>query len=132
MSVDFTGSWKADLSRSKLLGVQPKAMTVDIAHSEPELRQEIVVTREDGSDERITFRCRTNGEPHQCRFNGNEVRGSAHWQGEQLVIEMWMQHGEREFYLWDCWSLSADGQTLTMEHRNDALAGQIAVLRRIN
>lgn len=107
-------------------------MAMDIAHSEPELRQEIVVTKQDGSQERITFRCLANGEPDQCRLNEKEVRGTAHWQGERLVIELWIQQGERELYLCDCWSVSPDGQTLTMEHRNDALAGQVAVLRRTN
>ena len=132
MHADFTGHWQADLSQSKLFGPPVTAMTVEIAHSGPDLRQEIVATREDGGEQRITFRCRTDGEPDQCRFNGEAVPGAARWQGEELVIELWMQQGEREFYLCDCWSLSPDGQTLTMEHRNDALAGQRCVLRRIS
>ncbi len=102
MASNFTGRWKADLSQSKLLGPVPKAMTVAIAHSDPDLRQEIVVTKQDGSEE------------------------------DELIIELWMQHGERELYLCDCRSLSPDGQMLTMEHRNDALAGQVAVLHRIS
>ncbi len=132
MSVDFTGCWKADLSQSKLLGPPPKTMTIAIAHSEPDLWQEIVVTKQDASEERITFRCRTNGEPDLCQLNGKEVRGKAHCEGEELVIELWIQQGTRELYLCDCWALSPDGQTLTMEHRNDALAGQVTVLHRMN
>ena len=130
MSVNFTGFWKADLTQSKLLGPRSMAMVMDIAHSEPDLEQEIVVTKEDGSEERIAFQCRTNGEPDQCRLAEKEVRGCARWHGDELVIELWVQQGARELYLCDCWSLSADGQTLYMEHRNDALAGQLAVLRR--
>jgi hypothetical protein len=130
MSIDFTGRWKADLSQSRLLGPPPKAMTMAIVHSEPDLRQEIAVTKEDGSEQRITFRCQTTGEPDQCRFNEEAVRGTAQWQGEELVVELWIQQVGREFYLCDRWSLSPHGQTLTMEHRNDALSGQVAVLRR--
>ena len=132
MSVDFTGRWKADLSRSNLLGIVPQAMIITIAHSEPDLHQEIVVTKQDGSEQRMVFCCRTNGEPGHCRLDGQAVRGTARWQGEELVIEIWMPHGTQELYLCDCWSLSPDGQTLTMEHRQDALAGQVAVLRRTN
>jgi hypothetical protein len=132
MRVDFTGIWRADLSASKLFGPPPKAITVTIAHSEPDLRQEIVMTKDDGSEQRITFRCVTNGEPDQCLFDGKDVPGRAHWRGEELVIELWMREGPSELYLCDCWSLSRDGQTLTMEHRNDALAGQVVVLRRMN
>jgi hypothetical protein len=130
MSVDLTGRWQADLSQSRLLGQQPKALAMDIAHSEPELRQEIMVTREDGSEQRIVFECRTEGGPDQCRLDGREIRGKTGWQEDELVIELWIQHGTREIYLCDCWSLSPDRQTLTMERRNDALAGQVTVLHR--
>ena len=129
MAVDFTGVWKADLSRSKLLGPPPKAMTVTIAHSDPELHQEIVVTKADDSEERVAFQCRTDGAPDHCSLNGAAVRGSAHWEGDELVIELWIQRAAGELYLRDCWSLSADRKTLTMEHRDDALAGQVTVLR---
>lgn len=131
MSADFTGRWQADLSHSKLFGPPAQAMRMQIAHAEPELRQEIVVTKKDGSEQRVTFTCVTNGEPGECRFNGQEVRGSARWQGDELVIELWMPQGTTELYLCDYWSLSSDRQTLTMEHRNDALAGQVAILHRI-
>ena len=130
MSADFTGIWHADLSRSKLLGPIPQAMTVRIAHSDPDLRQEIWVTKSDGSVESTYFQCRTTGEEGHCLLNGNLLRGVARWQGEELVIELWIQQGELEVYLCDCWSLSPDGQTLRMEHRNDALAGQVAILER--
>lgn len=132
MSVDFSGRWTADLSKSKLLSPRPKAMVVMVAHSEPDLRQEITVTKDDGSEQRIVFECRTNGETDRCRLDGKEVRGQAQWRGEELVIELWMRHGDREIYLCDCWSLSPDRQTLTMEHRDDALAGQVTFLRRMN
>ncbi len=120
------------MSASKLLGPAPKAITVTIEHSDPELQQEILVTKEDGREQRIVFRCRTNGEPGQCLLDGKEIRGSPRWRGDELVIEIWSQEGAHELYLCDCWSLSTDGQTLTMQHRNDALAGQVAVLHRMN
>ncbi len=62
---------------------------------------------------------------------GKRLAGSANWQGDELIIELWMPQGTGELYLCDCWSLSPDGHTLTMEHRDDALAGQVAVLHRI-
>jgi hypothetical protein len=42
-----------------------------------------------------------------------------------------MSLGGRELHFRDCWSLSPNGQILTMEHRDDDLAGQIAVLQRM-
>ena len=36
--------------------------------------------------------------------------------------------GTREMYFCDCWFLSPDAQTLSIEHRKDDLAGQLTVL----
>jgi hypothetical protein len=130
MSVNLTGIWKANLPKSRILGPMARAITVAIAHSDPELQEEIVVTKLDGSEERIVFKCCTNGEPGKSLLNGRAVDGSAKWEGEELVIESRMQSGTREFHFCDCWSLSPDGLTLSMEHRDDDLAGQITVLDR--
>jgi hypothetical protein len=47
-----------------------------------------------------------------------------------LVIESAMKVADREVRLRDHWSLSADGQTLTMAHPDDDLAGQTSVLEK--
>jgi hypothetical protein len=130
MSVNFTGIWKANLSRSRFLGAQSAAVTAKIEHSDPELRAEMVVTKADGGEERVVFQCWTNGEQDKSLLNGRAVRGNARWEGEELVIESWMQMGTRELHFCDYWSLSRDDQTLSMEHRNDDLAGQLTVLDR--
>jgi hypothetical protein len=61
----------------------------------------------------------------------NSIRGSARWEGDELIIESWIRLGTREMHFCDCWSLSSDGRTLTMEHRNDDLAGQLTILDRV-
>jgi hypothetical protein len=130
INVNFTGNWKADLSKGKFLGPPPAALTARIKHSEPELRLEMLVTKEDGSEDRVLFQCWTNGEQGRSLLNGNAVRGSARWEGAELVMETWARFGEREMHFYDCWSLSPDSQTLTMEHRAGDLQGQIVVLDR--
>ena len=54
------------------------------------------------------------------------------WEGAELIIESWMRAGEREMHFRDCWSRSPDAQRLTMEHRDDDLAGQLTILDRAN
>jgi hypothetical protein len=130
MSVDFTGTWNADLSKSRLLGPTPKALSVNIEHSDSELQEEMLVTNIDGSEDRVLFKCGINKGKHECLLNGRVVRGGARWEGEELVIELWVQIGTREMHFRDCWSLSVNGQTLSMEHRDDDLAGQITVFER--
>ena len=129
--IDFTGTWKANLAKSKLLGPSPKSLTMEIGQSQTDLHQEIVVTRQDGNENRMTFHCSLNGEQNKSSLNGNPLRGSASWQANELLIESWLNAGERELHLRDFWSLSDDRKTLIMEHREDDLAGQRTVLERL-
>jgi hypothetical protein len=131
MNVDFTGVWKADLHKSRFLGPPPKALSVTIKQSEPELEEEIAVTKHDGSKDRVVFKCWINGEQDRNLLNGSPVQGVARWDGKELVIESRLQVGTREMHFRDCWSLSADRKTLIMEHRNDDLAGQLTILDRV-
>jgi hypothetical protein len=128
---DFTGTWKANLDKSKLLGSQPIALTMRITHSQTELHQEIEVTRPEGNQDRMTFTCWTNGEQEKSSLNGSPIRGSATWQGNELLIESWLKLGSGELHFRDFWFLSDDRETLIMEHREDDLAGQRTVLERV-
>lgn len=128
MSVNFTGAWSANLSKSRFLGPLPKAISVRIEHSGPELREEILVTKVDGSEERAVFKCSINSQQDKSMLNDREIRGGASWEGEELVIVSWVEFGATEMHFCDCWSLSQDGQTLSMEHRQGHLAGQRLVL----
>lgn len=131
MSVNFSGIWRANLAQSRFLSPAPQAISIKIEHVEPELREEVSVTKLDGSQERVTFQCSTSGEPDKSLLNGEVVRGNARWKGNELVIESWVQIGANEMHFCDYWSLSADGTILSMEHREDALAGQITVLNKV-
>ena len=130
MSFNCTGIWKANLRKSKFIGPPPDAISINIEQSERELREEVVVTKLDVSRERLLFECHINGQ-QDGNLNGTPVRGGARWDGEELVIETWIQFGAREMHFCDYWSLSSDGQTLIMQHRNDDLAGQLTILDRV-
>jgi len=130
MNVNFTGAWKADLSRSRFLGPAPTALRATIEHSDPELRMEMLVKKADGGEDQVVFECSTDGEPGKSRLGGKAIRGSARWEGAELVMESWAQFGEREMHFCDYWRLSPDGRTLTMEHRGGDLSGQSIVLER--
>lgn len=129
--IDFTGTWKANLEKCKFQGPSPKALTMKIDQSQTDLRQETVVTRPDGNQDRMTFICSLSGEQNKNSLNGKPIRGSATWQGNELLIESWLKLGERELHFRDFWSLSGDRKTLIMEHREDDSAGQRTVLERV-
>jgi len=91
--------------------------------------QQILVTIANGNEQRMTFTLETGTETTNP-MGGGMARNHAWWQGEELVIESRVNVSGREAYFKDHWSLSEDDQTLTMEHRDDDLDGQIAVLEK--
>ena len=101
MKPDFSGTWTADLSKSRFAGPKPASLLVVIEHRDPKLRQNLVVTKADGSTDRAMFECRI-GEEGGLLFNGNELRGAAKWVDDELVIESGVKIGERELYFCDC------------------------------
>src|ERR1700693_3536363 len=130
MKSNFTGVWKGNLEKSKLLGSAPKALLVTIDHADPVLTVEMVFTRSDDTEDKLLFRGLTTGEEVVNAVHGIPVRSRSTWGGGELLIESWMSLGGRESYFRDYWSLSSDGQNLAMEHRDDELAGQITLLQR--
>jgi hypothetical protein len=126
---DFTGLWKVDLEKSIMLGPVPKEILVRIEHREPTLIQQVLVTTASGKEQQQAFTCDSGAETTNS-VSGVIIRTRAKWEGADLVIESWTKMGAREFYFKDHWSLSGDGGTLTMTHRDGDLAGQISVLEK--
>jgi len=126
---DFTGVWEMNLERSILRGSAPKRILVKIEHREPRLIQQILFTNAGGTAQRMTFTYETDAETTNPVGEGT-ARTHARWEGTELVIESRMKTPGREVHFKDHWSLSDDGRTLTMAHRDDDLAGQISVLEK--
>lgn len=125
---NFSGSWVADVSRSKFHGPAPKSTTIVITHAGDDLHEDMRVTKPDDTEQGAQFKCSlTSGE---ARLNGSAIRCRMRWQNDELVIETWPMLGSRELHFCDYWTLSADGQILSMEHRGDDLAGQRIVFQR--
>ncbi len=128
MKRNFSGSWVADVSRSTFHGPAPKSLTIDITHAGDDLHEEMRVTKPDDTEQGVQFECSlTSGE---ARLNGSAIRCEMRWQDDELVIETWPMLGARELHFCDYWSLSADGQILSMEHRGDDLTGQRVLFQR--
>ena len=101
-----------------------------IEHREPSVLQQMCVTYGNGRKERLTFEYKTTGEETSHSIGGGIGKSRAHWEGTEFVIESSMKIPDREFHFRDHWSLSSDGRTLTMAHRNDDLDGQVSVLEK--
>jgi len=126
---DFTGVWEADLEKSILHGPVPKRMLVRIQHREPQLVQQVLVTYADGRTLQLTAQYQT-GAARDNLIGGATLHTRAEWQGSELLLDSTMESPRGKVRYKDYWSLSADGRMLTMEHRDDDLAGQISILEK--
>jgi hypothetical protein len=126
---DFTGVWEMNCERSVLHGSTPRRILVKIEHRDPQLIQQVLFTAAGGVEQRMTFTFQAGAETTNL-VGGATARTHARWEGIELVIESLMKTAGREVHFKDHWSLSEDGRTLTMAHRDDDLAGQIAVLEK--
>lgn len=126
---NFTGIWEMKPEGSTFLGAAPQRIVMKIEHREPAVMQQMRSMHADGTQYRAMFRYEVDAERNN-RIGEAEVRTRARWEGVELVIESRMTTVGTEICYRDYWSLSEDGRTLTMAHRDDDLAGQTVVLER--
>ena len=131
MNADLSGTWTANLQKSRLLSPRPNAIVVKIRHYERELAAEMAITAGDGREHSLLFRGPTTGEEFTNTILGAIWRSQLRWIGSELLIETWVNQDGRELHFRDFWSLSAEGETLTMQHRDDDLTGQTTILERV-
>ena len=132
MTQNLSGLWKANLEKSKLLGPTPKSMAAKIDYLDSDLSVEMKIAMPDESQHNLVFKGPTTGAEVFNIVNGQKWQSRMRWIGTELLIESWVDVGDRKYHFRDFWFLSNDGQLLTMEHRNDDLQGQITVLEKVS
>ena len=124
---NFSGLWQANLGRTRISGPPPSKIMVKITHGEDVLTQEVVITRQNGEQNRQVLSYSMTDPESTTELRGVPLRTRVRWNSPEMLIES--TYGGNVFR--DYWSLSDDGQILTMEHRDDAIAGQVTVLERV-
>lgn len=122
--------WRLNLNKSKFLHSRPARMLVRIEYRDPWLIDTTLTIDASGGTVQDVFTAFTSGEEFVNVIRGTNLRSRASWEGNELLIESWADVGERKAHFRDHWSLSEDGSTLRMEHRDDDLAGQVAVFEK--
>jgi hypothetical protein len=56
----------------------------------------------------------TDGKLSINKMTNGEAKGTAHWEGDALIIESSQQNGPAEIKSRETWTLSSDGKTLTI------------------
>ena len=120
---DFSGNWKLNGSKSDFGQFPaPSSLTVKITHNEPKLAAEVKMSGDNG-DLELTSNYTTDGK--ECTnpgFGGGEMKTTANWDGETLVLDNKGSFGDNAFTMKDRWSLSDGGKTLTiLRHFSSAM-----------
>jgi hypothetical protein len=112
---DLSGTWKLDAGKSNFGQMPPPASQVDtIADSEPSIK--ITIDQKGGmmGDTNYSEALTTDGKDASWPgMGGSQVNGSAHWEGNALVVDSKTSFQGNDVKIKDTFTLSADGSTLT-------------------
>jgi hypothetical protein len=112
---NLSGTWKVNMSKSDFgHGPAPEARTDIIVHEEPNLKDTITQSNQQGE---ITYDMNYSTDSKETinTIRKSEFKSIAHWDGSQLAIESKGSLGGAATTLKDHWSLSEDGKTLTLQ-----------------
>jgi len=112
---DFSGNWKLNAEKSDF-GPMPKPEKVDyvIAHKDPALSiKSTAVTQmgEISNEVKIT----TDGKEFINNLHGQEIKGTAKWEGRTLVVTQKAEMQGAELVVVQKWTLADDGKSITQE-----------------
>jgi hypothetical protein len=122
---NFSGDWKMNTAKSNFGGLPaPSAVVRKVTHAEPSL----VIVEDQTSDlgtQTATRKYTTDGKETSFEANGAEVKGSAVWDGNAIVVNSTVDAIGVRFT--DRMTLSDDGRTLTSAVRITSPQGDLDI-----
>ena len=113
---NLTGEWKLNLAKSQYGAIPaPVEVTRKIKLEGINLTmstQQKTAQRDSTSELKYT----TDGKVCVNKVTNGDAKGTAHWEGDALIIESSQQNGAQELKSREVWTLSADGKTLTIQN----------------
>jgi hypothetical protein len=122
---DFSGNWKLNVEKSDF-GPMPKPEKADFAivHKEPELKVKTTAVSSMGevtNDVRIL----TDGTAFTNTMHGQEVKGTAKWDGKTLVVTQTLEMQGTAITFVQKWTLSDDGKSITQDLNISTPQGEV-------
>ena len=122
---NFSGEWKMNAAKSNFGGLPaPSAVVRKVTHADPSL----VIVEDQTSDlgtQTATRKYTTDGKETSFEANGAEVKGSAAWDGNAIVVNSTVDAIGLRFT--DRMTLSEDGRTLTSAVHITSPQGEIDI-----
>lgn len=123
---NFSGTWKADLSKSDFGPMPPPDSLVGkIAHEDPSLKANIVQTGGPQGDQTYDMAYTTDGKECVNQVGENEFKTTLTWEGDDLVADTKGSLGGFAFTSKDRWTLSDGGKTMTFQRKISTDNGDI-------
>jgi hypothetical protein len=125
---NLTGEWKLNLAKSQYGPIPaPLEVTRQIKVEGISLSMSTYqksAQRENTSELKYT----TDGKVSVNKVTNGDSKGTAHWDGDTLIIESSQQNGPAEIKSREAWTVSPDGKTLTiLTHLTIPQQGEIDV-----
>lgn len=119
---NLSGTWKVDVSKSDFGPLPaPDSQTEKISHEDPDVKVAVASSGQMG-DLNYDLHYTTDGKETTNTVAGNEMKSTAKWDGEELVVDTTGNFNGTDFTAKDRWTLSEDGKTLTQQ-RHISFAG---------
>jgi len=111
---DFTGKWKMNASKSDF-GTLPAPEKLDraIEHKDPDISVKTVQVGHQG-EVKTEFHYTTDGKEFTAKSAFGEIKGTAKWAGDTLVVETKRSVQGAEITQVGRWTLSEDGKALSV------------------
>ena len=115
-ATNFSGEWKMNASKSDfgpMAAQAPQVLTRTIKHSDPAL--EIATHQKGAAGETNTqLKYTTDGKECVNKLPNGDAKGTAKWQGDNLIVESVREVQGTEIKAKETWTLSDGGKVLTI------------------
>ncbi|MBX9603980.1 MAG: hypothetical protein K2X35_23440 [Bryobacteraceae bacterium] len=121
---NFSGDWKMNVEKSDWgpIPSAPESLTRKIEHTDAEIK--MTTTQKGPQGERTTSTTwKTDGSEQTVKMGNAEVKGTAKWDGDVLVISSKREANGMEIGQTERYVLSSDGKTINITNAINA-AGQ--------
>ncbi len=112
---NFSGKWSMNAAKSDYGPIPaPEKFTRDIEHADPSL---LIKSHQVGQQGEIQseFKYTTDGKESVNQSRGGEIRGTARWDGDVLVIESKRNIQGMDISQTDKWRMAGDGKSMKIE-----------------
>ena len=124
---NFSGDWKLNAAKSDFGPMPgPDKMNRTIKHEDPSLKMTTTQTGPQG-ETTTELAYTTDGKPSTNKIRGQDVTGTAKWDGDALSIGSKREFQGMEITMNERWTLSEDGKTLTVNNKVNTPQGDFEI-----